>query len=122
MVYRRRDSPRSAGARVKAWVLKTARGKCECCQMAAPFVDTDGLPYLEVHHIWRLADGGPGRRAIQYLLAAGRLAIACLSGMLSTCLINSSACILACLEMPPTVDAPQYNRPSALPRYGTTNR
>jgi len=46
-------------AKVKAWVLKTARGKCECCEMAAPFLDTDGLPYLEVHHIWRLADGGP---------------------------------------------------------------
>jgi 5-methylcytosine-specific restriction enzyme A len=46
-------------AKVKAWVLKTARGRCECCEIAAPFLAADGLPYLEVHHIWRLAEGGP---------------------------------------------------------------
>jgi 5-methylcytosine-specific restriction protein A len=44
---------------VKAWVLKQANGVCECCGSAAPFSGADGLPYLEVHHVQQLADGGP---------------------------------------------------------------
>lgn len=44
---------------VKAWVLKQANGVCECCRSAAPFSGADGLPYLEVHHVQQLADGGP---------------------------------------------------------------
>jgi len=43
---------------VKAWVLKNAKGKCECCDQAAPFHGADGFPYLEVHHIRQLADKG----------------------------------------------------------------
>lgn len=43
---------------VKAWVLDASKGQCEACGRAAPFVDTDGLPFLEVHHVRRLADGG----------------------------------------------------------------
>ncbi len=43
---------------VKAWVLQTAHGKCELCACKAPFVDDDGLPFLEVHHVIPLADGG----------------------------------------------------------------
>lgn len=45
-------------AQVKAWVLKQALGKCESCQSPAPFQASDGVPYLEVHHIRQLADGG----------------------------------------------------------------
>ena len=45
--------------KIKAWILKNANGKCECCCKYAPFTAFDGLPYLEVHHIIRLADGGP---------------------------------------------------------------
>ena len=45
-------------AKVKAWVLKTANGICEGCGHSAPFYGTDGIPYLEVHHIRQLADGG----------------------------------------------------------------
>lgn len=44
---------------VAAEVLERAAGKCEECDAAAPFVRaSDSSPYLEVHHIVRLADGG----------------------------------------------------------------
>lgn len=43
---------------VKAWVLQQAGGVCECCSQPAPFKGADGLPYLEVHHVHQLADGG----------------------------------------------------------------
>lgn len=44
--------------KVKAWVLKESKGKCECCSNPSPFNRVDGVPYLEVHHIRQLADGG----------------------------------------------------------------
>lgn len=44
--------------KVKAWVLKEAAGKCECCGSDAPFTTAEGGPFLEVHHLRRLADGG----------------------------------------------------------------
>ncbi len=43
---------------VKAWVLSNAVGKCEACQLPAPFHRTDGTPYLEVHHLIPLSEGG----------------------------------------------------------------
>ncbi len=44
---------------VVAQVLHRANGICEACLQPAPFVKkSDGLPYLEVHHKIRLADGG----------------------------------------------------------------
>ena len=46
-------------ARVKAYVLKRAKGYCEACKKGAPFLRKDGTPYLEPHHIKRIADGGP---------------------------------------------------------------
>lgn len=40
-------------------VLLRADGVCERCKQQAPFSRSrDGTPYLEVHHIKRLADGG----------------------------------------------------------------
>jgi len=46
-------------ADVIAEVLIRAKGYCEKCGKEAPFKRaTDGTPYLEVHHIERLADGG----------------------------------------------------------------
>lgn len=45
--------------KVKAWVLKRANGICELCKQPAPFTSTDGLPYLEAHHVRPLAEGGP---------------------------------------------------------------
>jgi 5-methylcytosine-specific restriction protein A len=44
--------------RVVAYVLKESEGKCEACNKPSPFNKTNGLPYLEVHHLRRLADGG----------------------------------------------------------------
>jgi len=45
-------------ASVKAWVLKAAGGRCECCSRSAPFQAADGTPFLEVHHVRQLADSG----------------------------------------------------------------
>ena len=45
--------------RVAAWVLQQSQGSCECCGEPAPFKRGDGSPYLEVHHVTPLADGGP---------------------------------------------------------------
>lgn len=44
---------------VVAWVLQESRDRCEACDSPAPFFLPSGLPYLEVHHVLRLADGGP---------------------------------------------------------------
>ncbi|UVE19406.1 HNH endonuclease [Pseudomonas sp. LS44] len=46
---------------VKAWVLQRADGCCELCDCSAPFLREDGLPYLEVHHVKPLAEGGSDR-------------------------------------------------------------
>ncbi|RNM26725.1 HNH endonuclease [Dickeya undicola] len=43
---------------VKAYVLQQSNGVCECCASPAPFQLTDGRPYLEVHHLKPLAEGG----------------------------------------------------------------
>lgn len=48
---------------VKIYVRKRAAGKCECCEAPAPFETPAGHPYLEPHHISRLADGGPDHPA-----------------------------------------------------------
>jgi len=44
--------------RVKAWVLNNANGICESCDRPAPFQGPDGRPFLEVHHVHTLAEGG----------------------------------------------------------------
>jgi 5-methylcytosine-specific restriction protein A len=41
-----------------AFVLNEAGGKCEGCGNPAPFNSPDGDPFLEVHHVRPLADGG----------------------------------------------------------------
>jgi 5-methylcytosine-specific restriction protein A len=44
---------------VVAEVRSRANGKCEGCKEDAPFLRrNDGKPYLEVHHVKQLADGG----------------------------------------------------------------
>ncbi|MGO3058011.1 HNH endonuclease [Halomonas sp. AOP43-A1-21] len=48
----------SRDPKVKAWVLKEAAGICESCGSDAPFTTAEGEPFLEVHHLRRLADGG----------------------------------------------------------------
>lgn len=45
-------------AAVRQWSLERAQWRCEACGVAPPFVTQSGEPYLEVHHLHRLADGG----------------------------------------------------------------
>jgi len=44
---------------VKTYALLRANGVCELCKKTAPFVAETGVLFLEVHHIFRLADDGP---------------------------------------------------------------
>lgn len=39
-------------------VKRLANGRCDLCEQPAPFSTSEG-PYLECHHVERLADGGP---------------------------------------------------------------
>ena len=48
---------------VRNYVLARANGKCEGCGTAAPFLRSDGTPYLEPHHLRRVSDGGPDHPA-----------------------------------------------------------
>lgn len=43
---------------VKDWVLNRADGVCEACSHPAPFLDAAKKPFLEVHHVRPLAEGG----------------------------------------------------------------
>ncbi|WP_255170066.1 HNH endonuclease [Natrononativus amylolyticus] len=52
-----RSYPRSEY--VREFALRTADGVCQGCGEDAPFVSTSGKPFLEVHHLTRLSDGGP---------------------------------------------------------------
>lgn len=45
-------------AEIRAYVLRRAAGICELTGEKAPFNKPNGEPYLEVHHIKRLSDGG----------------------------------------------------------------
>lgn len=44
---------------VIAWVIEQADGVCEVCEKPAPFAREDGSPFLEVHHLRPLSEGGP---------------------------------------------------------------
>jgi 5-methylcytosine-specific restriction protein A len=46
---------------VRLYALRRAMGVCEGCHGQAPFVTLDGEPFLEVHHLRRISDGGPDR-------------------------------------------------------------
>jgi hypothetical protein len=45
--------------KVVRWVLDRAKGTCELCNRPAPFLDSKGEPFLEVHHVVLLSNGGP---------------------------------------------------------------
>jgi 5-methylcytosine-specific restriction protein A len=51
-VYKRSEA-------VRVYVLRRSEGVCEGCGQPAPFKRPDGTPYLEPHHLRRLADAGP---------------------------------------------------------------
>ena len=44
---------------VKKYALARSEGICEACNSPAPFKTAKNEPYLEVHHLFRVADGGP---------------------------------------------------------------
>jgi 5-methylcytosine-specific restriction enzyme A len=44
---------------VRAWILNNSGGQCELCEQRGPFLTPNGDPFLEVHHVELLADGGP---------------------------------------------------------------
>ncbi|MHA1974866.1 MAG: HNH endonuclease [Candidatus Hodarchaeales archaeon] len=44
---------------IRDYAIRRANGTCEACGNKAPFITTQNRPYLEVHHIKRLTDGGP---------------------------------------------------------------
>ena len=48
---------------VRRYALLRAEGLCEGCGQSAPFTTPEGEPYLEVHHLRRLSDGGPDHPA-----------------------------------------------------------
>jgi len=54
---------------VKAWVFIYANGVCANYYCKAPFITTTGIPYLEVHHIKRLADKGPDGKVHSFVAA-----------------------------------------------------
>ncbi|EPK7359198.1 HNH endonuclease [Kluyvera ascorbata] len=56
IVVTRRDFKRNPN--VVAEVLNRANGKCQSCKRDAPFLKEDGTPFLEVHHIEWLSNGG----------------------------------------------------------------
>lgn len=48
---------------IRMYVLSRANGYCESCKIEAPFKKFDGTPYLEPHHVDRVADDGPDHPA-----------------------------------------------------------
>jgi len=46
-------------AAIKLYALKRANGICGGCDNPAPFLTAEGRPFLEVHHIRKITDGGP---------------------------------------------------------------
>lgn len=45
-------------AYVSAYAKRRAGQYCELCEEKAPFLDNDGNPYLEIHHVVWLSNGG----------------------------------------------------------------
>lgn len=43
---------------VAEYAKRRAKGKCQLCGVDAPFIDKNGEPFLESHHVLKLADGG----------------------------------------------------------------
>ncbi|EEF80068.1 HNH endonuclease [Methylophaga thiooxydans] len=54
----RRQSAYYRSKALRLYVRKRAGGKCEACAVPAPFESRKG-PYIECHHLHRVADGGP---------------------------------------------------------------
>ena len=55
----RRTLLRLRSEAIRAYALRRAAGHCEGCGADAPFKTRGNQPFLEVHHVRRMADGGP---------------------------------------------------------------
>ena len=55
----RRALLRERSEAVRVYALRRAVGRCDGCGEDAPFKTKAGQPFLEVHHVRRMADGGP---------------------------------------------------------------
>ena len=55
---RREVWQRTRSAIIAQYAHCRSRGNCEGCKSPAPFMRRNGEPYLEIHHISALADGG----------------------------------------------------------------
>ena len=43
---------------VAEWIRRNTKGVCELCRNTAPFAKLNGQPFLEIHHIKWLSQGG----------------------------------------------------------------
>jgi 5-methylcytosine-specific restriction protein A len=55
----RKTNYRERSIAITQYARARAAGRCEGCQQPAPFTGISGAPFLEVHHVRRLSDGGP---------------------------------------------------------------
>jgi HNH endonuclease len=55
---RREGWERTRSQIIAQYALIRSRGICEGCKQSAPFMRRNGEPYLEIHHIHALGDGG----------------------------------------------------------------
>jgi 5-methylcytosine-specific restriction protein A len=58
-IVERRRLIRRRSVAIRLYALRRAAGNCEACAEDAPFSTPSGRPFLEVHHLRRLGDGGP---------------------------------------------------------------
>jgi len=58
--YKQIDSDRIIYYKFKEskYLIALVKGICELCGNPAPFINTDGIPFLEIHHIKWLSEGG----------------------------------------------------------------
>lgn len=49
-------------SRERAFVIRRAEGRCQLCGCEAPFIGTNGIPYLEIHRIKPIEQGGTHHR------------------------------------------------------------
>jgi 5-methylcytosine-specific restriction endonuclease McrA len=49
---------------IRKYAIERADGNCELCGAVAPFVKDDGEPFLEVHHVEELSEGGSDHPAL----------------------------------------------------------
>ncbi|WP_139891601.1 HNH endonuclease [Bacillus sp. D386] len=57
-IKERKQIIRKRSAAVKKYALVRSKGICEACNQGAPFFTIEDQPLLEVHHLYRLSDGG----------------------------------------------------------------